>query len=474
MLRFNLKLAVEQPTRPRSQTCIDNIAHNFKKKCKTEIIEFALSDHTAQLIHFPVKNKCTLKYWRKKQREYTKDNINKFKDCLKSLSFSDIYETRDANVAYNLFIQQFKLFYNLCFPFRYVTVRVDKKPNWISKGIKMCSKKKRSLLWIYRRNRTLVNRHKYIEYAKIYKKIIMLTKRAQNCFKIKTSTNKCKSTWQIINKSKFNTPKDTVEQLEINNKIITKPLIIANEFNKYFVDKVVPIPNTNNKNSINITNRTNSMFMAPSLPTDILNIIKGLKNTSSVGLDEIDTKIIKSVASLICEHLSYILNLCISNGIFPEMLKISIVKPLHKKDAKELMSNYRPIALISIISKIFEKYIYNQIYQYLEKNKILCNEQKGFRQNMSINLAIFDFLRNIMLKVDKCTPVCSVLCDMTQAFDYVDHKTLIDKLERYGIRGNILKLINSYLSNRKQVTAITKLDTNTNKPAKYMFGQKIR
>lgn len=124
------------------------------------------------------------------------------------------------------------------------------------------------------------------------------------------------------------------------------------------------------------------------------------------------------------------------------------------------MEYYRPIALITIISKIFEKYIYRETYKHLEKNKLLCYEQKGFRQGKSINMAIFDFIRGVIKHVDERKPVCAIYCDMTQAFDYVHFDTLVNKLEAYGIRGNTLSLIESYLRNRKQITEICRMNEN--------------
>lgn len=123
---------------------------------------------------------------------------------------------------------------------------------------------------------------------------------------------------------------------------------------------------------------------------------------------------------------------------------------MFKKDDKEQLENYRPIALVPVFSKIYEKYIYNELYTYFEKYKILCDEQKGFRQNKNINMAIYDFYKTIITNVDNRIPVCAIYCDMTQAFDYVDHSILLSKLESYGIRGNVLNLLKSFLTNHKQ------------------------
>lgn len=458
---YNLKLAINQPTRLRSKTCIDNIAHDFKKGSRAEVIEFALSDHTAQIVQVPARIVPTLKFWKKRQRDYSDQNINKFRECLKSFSFSELYDMLDCNNAFNYFMEHFKLFYDLCFPFKIVKIPIISKPKWLSRGIKRCTYKKRQLLWVWRHKPNLTNKINYKNYSKRLKKIITLTKLSQNNHRIKTSQNKAKTTWQIINKPQFNLPSNHINDIQTDTFILTDPKKIANHFNDFFIEKDFAITERCKNDQSKIPALNNSMFMAPSLPLEILKIIKNLRNTNSVGYDEISVKILKAVSEEICCHLCHIINLSIETGTYPESLKVSIVKPLFKKGDKRLVNNFRPIALPPVISKVFEKYFYGQINNFLEKHNILCNEQKGFRQNKTINMAVFDFLKNVMFNVDIRKPVCAIYCDMTQAFDYVDHNILINKLNKYGIRGNIQSLILSYLSNRKQYTSIARINLTT-------------
>lgn len=462
LMSYNLKLALKQPTRMASMSCIDNFAHNVSS-CKTEVFEFALSDHTAQLFKCPVQKTCRIKHWYATRRDYSAENVLKFKNHLKNLTFSEIYNTDDPNLAYNNFIEIFKLLYDLCFPWKIIKINTIRKTKWLSKGIKLCSKKKRELLWQFRHNRNNSNKTKLTNYSKMYKKIIKLTQKAQNNYNINTSKNKSKTAWQIINRNKYNVPKSNISRIKIGNNVISHPKIIAEAFNNYFIDKIQP----NLMNNRIIKTRTldrsssKSMFMTPSIPDDIKRIIKSLNNTSSVGYDGIATHIIKHVSDEICCHLSHLINLSISAGVYPDALKVAIVKPLFKKEDKELMEFYRPISLIPIISKIFEKYIYKELNSFIKKHYIICEEQKGFQVGKTINMAIYDFLYNITCNMDKRKPICGVFCDMTQAFDYVHHDKLINKLEDYGIRGNINELIKSYLNNRTQITNINQINNKS-------------
>lgn len=459
LLNFNFKLVINQPTRLSSKTCIDQFAHNLGKKCKYDVFDFALSDHTCQILKCPVKRIWVLKHWYVERRDYNQQNMNKFRECLQNISLSEMYKLDDPNTAYNLFLETFTLFHNLCFPLKRIKLSVYNRPQWVSRGIKTCSKNKRTLLWRYRLERNEQNKQELKKYTAIYKKIIKLTQRAQNSYKIKSSSNKSKATWEIINRTQMNTPnKNSVGNIKIGNKKVAHPYEIAEAFNNFFVDKIKPISNRGVQVTSNISKSSNSMFMAPCNENDIKAIIKSLKNTGSVGNDGISTKVIKYVSDYISGHLSYILNLCITHGIYPNKLKTTVVKPLFKKKDKECMESYRPIALVPIISKVFEKYIYAQIYKYLDKQNILTEEQKGFRKRKTINMAIYDFLNDVYTNVDNRIPVCSIYCDMTQAFDYVDHNILLSKLDAYGIRGNVLNLIESYLKNRKQYVEVSEID----------------
>ncbi|KAF9811567.1 hypothetical protein SFRURICE_017027 [Spodoptera frugiperda] len=167
LLSFNLKLVITQPTRLSSATCLDNFAHNTNQKCDHEVFDFALSDHTAQLIKITVNKTCQLKSWRIKRRDMCEENLKKFNNYLQSLSFSDVYDTDDPNLAYNNFLNIFQVLYNSCFPYKSILVKPHKQIKWISRGIRICSKRQRQLLWQKRLKPTDENKIKFETYAQI-------------------------------------------------------------------------------------------------------------------------------------------------------------------------------------------------------------------------------------------------------------------------------------------------------------------
>ena len=130
-----------------------------------------------------------------------------------------------------------------------------------------------------------------------------------------------------------------------------------------------------------------------------------------------------------------------SSGTFPTWLKFSQIVPVHKKGDKNKLTNYRPISLLTAFSKIFEKVIYKRLDNHITSNNILAKEQYGFRNNASTEKAIHQLTNNILKALDNKYLEGGIFCDLTKAFDCVDHDILLDKLEYYGIKGNALNLI---------------------------------
>jgi len=153
---------------------------------------------------------------------------------------------------------------------------------------------------------------------------------------------------------------------------------------------------------------------------------------------------------LLAPLLSNVINECICDGVFPNNLKIATVVPLFKSGDSEIPTNYRPISVLTYFSKIFEKVLYRRLDDYFTKNNLLSQQQYGFRNNHSTSLAITDLHENLLRNLDNKLISCAVFLDLRKAFDSVNHSILLTKLEHYGVRGNALKLIQSYLSNRKQ------------------------
>ena len=170
----------------------------------------------------------------------------------------------------------------------------------------------------------------------------------------------------------------------------------------------------------------------------------------SCGYDGINANIIKVVAKEISEPLTHIFNLSFSSGIIPDNVKIALVTPIFKDNEENRFENYRPISVLTCFSKLLEKLMVKRLINFIDKNKILSKHQYGFRRNRSTELAILDFVDKITEAIEKGKYTVGIFLDLSKAFDTVNHKILIRKLEHYGIRGVTKTWFENYLYNRKQ------------------------
>jgi hypothetical protein len=151
----------------------------------------------------------------------------------------------------------------------------------------------------------------------------------------------------------------------------------------------------------------------------------------------------------------------LKTGIFPDKLKIAQISPIYKKDDESLFNNYRPISLLPAISKVFEKIIFKQLYDYFHINKLFYNSQYGFRAEHSTEFAALELIDRVLVEMDKNEIPISIFLDLSKAFDTLDHPILLNKLDYYGIKGDALNLMKSYLSDRKQYVEIDGIQSDT-------------
>ena len=163
-------------------------------------------------------------------------------------------------------------------------------------------------------------------------------------------------------------------------------------------------------------------------------VIHSLNNSSS-GWDENPTFLVKKCVDSFIEPLTYLVNSSISEGIFPSELKLAKLVPIFKSGDPSLITNNRPISVLSLFSKVFEKVMYNHIISFMNKNDVLYDQQYGFKQKHSTQQAIIMIVDEIIKSLDAGDIVISVFLDLKKAFDMVDHHILFKKLYAYGIRG---------------------------------------
>uniref|UniRef100_A0A8C8DB19 Reverse transcriptase domain-containing protein n=1 Tax=Oryzias sinensis TaxID=183150 RepID=A0A8C8DB19_9TELE len=188
--------------------------------------------------------------------------------------------------------------------------------------------------------------------------------------------------------------------------------------------------------------------------------------------------LLKEVIEGILKPLVFICNLSFQSGSFPNSMKLAKVIPLYKTGNKHHFTNYRPISLLPQLSKILEKLFECRLDAFMENHKLLSDSQYGFRANRSTSLAIIDFIEQITNAIDQKRYVAGIFIDLKKAFDTINHDILLNKLQRYSIRGIVLDWIRSNLSMRKQFVKLgdvcsTCLDIACGVPQGSVLGPKL-
>ena len=263
----------------------------------------------------------------------------------------------------------------------------------------------------------------------------MILKRKQDYYRLfsdnlnypHTST---KSYWSIL-KTLYNGKKiPLILPILINNKLISNFKEKANHFIAFFAFQCLPVSN-NSTLPLVTTPVTNACLSSISLNgQDILKITHFLNINKAHGYDDISIKLLKICNSSIVRPLSTIFNNCLQSGSFPNNWKKLNFVPVHKKDDEQFLQSHRPASVLPISGKIFEIIIFNPIFEYLEKNSLLCRNQCGFRSFDSCENQLLSIVYDIYANFDQhpTLEVRANLLDISKTFGKVWHEGLLFKL----------------------------------------------
>jgi hypothetical protein len=477
MLCYNLKQIVKQPTREinNSSTCIDLVFTN-QTKCNVEVEDNGISDHKSVLLTLERQDtQKTQNPWHAHSRIYSEKNMLLFKQELAKINWNSVFsEKSNLNQNFQAFHSILQNILNTYLPKRHINlVPTNRKKTWLTKGLKLACRHKRQLKTFVNTTNNLIIHEHYKKYEKILKKCIKKSKKINHINKIKRSNNKVKTMWTLINNITRRNKKHIHKNITIktNNTILESPLQIANLFNEHFAsvgESSAPAPcspaaaagaTTPSTGRPVIYPTTNSIYISPVNEDEITKLIRKLKNKKSYGIDELPPALIKKCNAELAAPLTRLINQSFDEGAFPELLKIAKIKPILKPGGTANNQNqYRPIALLPTVSKIFEKAMANRLYNFLEKYNVLDSNQHGFRKCHSTTLAVYKYITHILEHLRVKQYSIGLLLDMTKAYDKVSHEILLAKLYGMGVRGMAHKWFQSYLQNRKQYVQIDYYD----------------
>ena len=300
------------------------------------------------------------------------------------------------------------------------------------------------------------------EYVKDVKNDIKIAKRNYYFHVFNMHNNNMKQTWRTITETlnKQVNSREIPTKIIHNDETLTDNEEIADCFNSYFANIAVQLSSSFEESDRipsfeayfcdDNVNPDLSFHFTPVTEDLVLTLISNLQNKTSSGMDGISNKLLKRIKHIIVQPLTLIINQSLTSGIYPDKFKISKITPLHKKDDRTIVSNYRPISLLPTMSKIIERVMHSQLYAFLNENNLITEQQYGFRSNHSTELATFKLMDTIMYELDNSHIPCAIFLDLSKAFDTLNYKILLRKLKYYGLGNVAYNLIENYLTNRQQ------------------------
>ena len=461
MYSHSYKSLINKPTRVQghSSSIIDNIFTNDLESTHSSGILLAdISDHfpifTLKSCNSDSKNEHRIKY-----RQLSENNQEKFLNCLEREQWQIVFAHSDAQKAYTSFSELLSNHYNQCFPLieRKRTKRDNNK--WITTGLRTSIKQKNKLYVKYKRIPSVYNEIVYKRYRKKLQLLIVAAKKLHYQSLLNQFKNNSKKVWETIKEviGKQNS-KTEIQSISANGRTVTDKSQIASTLNKYFVsvgpnlDTDIPEAEVTPLHYLR-GNYINSIFLTPVDTEEVLSNLRNLKDSSS-GHDDYKPKIIKRAAAFLAAPLVHIINISFQTGVVPDELKYAHITPIFKSGDHNLPQNYRPISVLPVFSKVFERLLYNRLYTFLQAHNVITEYQYGFQSGYSTEMALIHTIEEISSKLDKGEKVIGLFLDLKKAFDTVNIEILLLKLNHYGVRGKSLDLIKNYLTNRKQAVIV--------------------
>ena len=436
---------------------LDHIFINFSPPAVSGILNIKITDHLPVflVIVLPVRkfqNYCV------RFRVFKKASRDNFTRDLAMIIWEDILISDDLNTNYDAFHMKIYQLYNKHFPIVTKTISHKQASHpWVTPYLISAINNKNISYKNYKLGHLSWEEYKVIRNST--QSIIKASKRSYYINLFNNFKSNTKKLWESLNKlTKASCPNRSTTSIILNNSILTKSKDIANTFNTFFaeiasnLDSKLPKAQTDPLQYLQ-GNFPNSMTVPEITLLDVAKIIKTLKS-KKCGTEDFAPFIIKENSHLLAQPLAFLFNQSISSGKFPDTLKAARIIPLHKKGPKTDINNYRPISLLNIFSKIFEKIMKTHLVSFLERNSVLSKTQFGFQAGKSTLDALIKFSTEVYSQLDCSEFLLSIFVDFSKAFDTVPHELLLKKLDFYGIRGLINDWFADYLSGRTQITII--------------------
>ena len=388
-----------------------------------------------------------------------KANKAKFCKALHNTSWDLLYSIEDAHDAFEYFHSVIQDLFEENFPPHNIKLNYSNKLPWITKGLRVSIKQKHILKNRLEKNPTADNKMNYNRHRNALTSLMRTTERRYNEDQLELYKNDLRKVWKIMKEVIGKTNDSRKQDLEmfVDGSISKDPKTIVTAFNDYFVDIGPQLASRINSDvnpmSYISADSKKSIVIPYGTEYEITTILSGINN-SSPGWDNIPSAILKPFIKEYIKPLTYVINKSFETGKFPNLLKIAKIIPIFKSGDKTMVSNYRPISVLPVFAKVYEKIMANHLLEFLNSNNALYKLQFGFRKHFSTSHAIISLVEKINMAISSDKYMIGVFLDFRKAYDTVNHSILLKKLYKYGIHGHILNWFKSSLTDRQQFVSV--------------------
>ena len=434
--------------------------NNPQKLASVQTIGQGNSDHKIISVVRNAKNIIATSRYTKK-RTYKNFDEGLFTAEVDKISWWSLYQSTNVDQAVDIFTEKISQILDVMAPVKVFQTRKKYVP-WLGHDTKSLMMERDGLL-AQAKNSGLVE--DWNEFRKIRNKVTCKLRADKENWE-RNSLNACgkdsSKLWKNIlgwlNWSSSGAP----NKLFNDGKLETSPKSLANIMNNFYIDKIklirssLPVSNSDplKKLKMMVKNSKSEFSVRPVHPDLIDKVISNLKNSKSSGLDNIDTYILKLIKPSIVPAVTHIVNLSIQTSTFPSKWKYSKIIPLHKKDDPLSPKNYRPVALIPVVSKVLERVIFLQMVKYMERNSLFHPNHHGYRTGHNTCTALIQLYDSWVEALEREEVSGVMMVDLSAAFDCVDHPLLLEKLKLLGFDEKCINWCKSFLQSRYQCVYI--------------------
>ena len=458
--QYHLAQLIREPTHytENNATLLDIMATTSSDLIEhTEVRPPSLSNHCDIAILMKIEKPKQEPYTRKIY-DYKKANWIKIKHDLLNTNWEKVITSESIDIITDNWTKKYKEIIDNGIPNRLTKVRQSNAP-WMTEKIFKLRKKKARKHKIAKRK----NKKKHWENFKA----------AREKLDNEIATQKMKSEEELT--KQIRNAKGSNEKLwwkltkqfysRTNNRNFASPPIIENGLpTKNNKEKATVFNNFFTEMSTLTINNPQPLPPYPDPPLKLINMrftsttvkehLQNLNQNKASGPDGISPKMLRETATEIAPILARIYNFSMQTGTYPQRWKTAKVSPIHKKEDKTNVKNYRPISLLSIPGKVMERCVYDEMYKQLTRSNALSDLQAAYRPNSSTICQLIDIYNRIMIETDKGNELLSTFCDVSKAFDRVWHGGLLHKLSKAGIQGKLIVWLEDYLKHRTQYVVI--------------------